>query len=233
MFFASNLALIEDPGQTGYMDLIRVLLADDHDLVRAGFRSLVQSFAGVHVVAEADDGREALRQIEIHRPHIVLMDIMMPGLNGLEATARIAKDFPKTRVIVLTMNAAEEYVLKAMRVGAAGYLLKDGNPAELEQAIRAVARGETYLSSKVSQHLVSGYVQRVAPASTEKLTSRQREILQLIAEGNTTKEIAKKLDISVKTVETHRMQLMERLDIHDIAGLVRYALRSGLIEQGT
>src|SRR5262245_19048766 len=140
------------------MDVTRVLIADDHDLVRAGFRSLMQSFNGVEVVAEADDGREALRLIEIHRPHIAVMDIMMPGLNGLEATARIVKDFPKTRVIILTMNAAEEYVLKAMRVGAAGYLLKDGNPAELEQAIRAVARGETFLSSKVSKHLVSGYV---------------------------------------------------------------------------
>jgi RNA polymerase sigma factor (sigma-70 family) len=227
------------------MELIRVLLADDHDLVRAGFRSLVQSFGGVHVVAEADDGREALRLIELHRPHVVLMDIMMPSLNGLEATARIAKDFPKTRVIILTMNAAEEYVLKAMRVGAAGYLLKDGNPAELEQAIRAVARGETFLSSKVSHHLISGFVhgqgRPIANASqsadvndaADKLTLRQRETLQLIAEGNTTKEIAKKLNISVKTVETHRMQLMERLDIHDIAGLVRYALRSGLIEQGT
>jgi DNA-binding NarL/FixJ family response regulator len=227
------------------MELIRVLLADDHDLVRAGFRSLVQSFGGVQVVAEADDGREALRLIELHRPHIVLMDIMMPSLNGLEATARIAKEFPKTRVIILTMNAAEEYVLKAMRVGAAGYLLKDGNPAELEQAIRSVARGETFLSSKVSHHLISGFVHgqgrpTADPSrstdvndAADKLTLRQRETLQLIAEGNTTKEIAKKLNISVKTVETHRMQLMERLDIHDIAGLVRYALRSGLIEQGT
>lgn len=217
------------------MDLIRVLLADDHDLVRAGFRSLVQSFKGVEVVGEAGDGRAAIRQVEVHRPHVVLMDIMMPGLNGLEATSKIAKEFPKVRVIILSMNAAQEYVLKAMRMGAAGYLLKDGNPAELEQAIRAVARGETFLSSKVSQHVVSGYVQRVASPGdiTEKLTPRQREILQLIAEGNTTKEIAKKLDISVKTVETHRMQLMERLDIHDIAGLVRYALRVGLIEQGT
>jgi DNA-binding NarL/FixJ family response regulator len=216
------------------MDVIRILLADDHDLVRAGFRSLVQSFHGVEVVGEAGDGRAAIRQIEIHRPHIVLMDIMMPGLNGLEATTRIVKEFPKVRVIILSMNAAEEYVLKAMRVGAAGYLLKDGNPAELEQAIRAVARGETFLSSKVSQHVVSGYIQRVSGPETltDKLTSRQREILQLIAEGNTTKEIAKKLDISVKTVETHRMQLMERLDIHDIAGLVRFALRVGLIEQG-
>src|SRR5712692_8984330 len=140
------------------MDMFRVLLAADHDLLGAGFRSLVQSFPGVEVVGEAGDGPAALRQIEIHRPHVVLMDVMMPGLNGLEATARIAKDFPKTRVIILSMNAAEEYVLKAMRVGAAGYLLKDGNPAELEQAIRAVSRGETYLSSKVSKHVVSGYV---------------------------------------------------------------------------
>src|SRR5260370_35498318 len=115
------------------MDVTRVLLADDHDLVRAGFRSLMQSFSGVEVVAEADDGREALRLIEIYRPHIAVMDIMMPGLNGLEATARIVKDFPKTRVIIFSMNAAEEYVLKAMRGGRAGYLLKDANPAEREQ----------------------------------------------------------------------------------------------------
>src|SRR5260370_41254481 len=178
------------------MDVIRILLADDHDLVRAGFRSLVQSFPGVEVVGEAGDGRPALRQIEIHRPHVVLMDIMMPGLNGLEATTRIVKEFPKVRVIILSMNAAEEYVLKAMRVGAAGYLLKDGNPAELEQAIRAVSRGETYLSSKVSQHLVTGYVHgkgrpngdRPGRAggfeATDKLTLRQLEILQLIAEGS-------------------------------------------------
>ena len=225
------------------MTPIRIVLAEDHALVRAGFRSLLQSFSGVEVVGEANDGREALRLIETLRPNVVLMDIMMPGLNGLEATARVSKEFPGVRVIVLSMNAAEEYVLQAMRAGASGYLLKDGSIAELEQAVRAVARGEKFLSSAVSKHVIAGYVQRTsetppgtdAPGSfgsIDKLTPRQREILQLIAEGNTTKEIAKKLEISVKTVESHRMQLMERLDIHDIAGLVRYSIRVGLVEVG-
>jgi DNA-binding NarL/FixJ family response regulator len=225
------------------MTPIRIVLAEDHALVRAGFRSLLQSFSGVEVVGEANDGREALRIIETLRPQVVLMDIMMPGLNGLEATARVSKEFPGVRVIVLSMNAAEEYVLQAMRAGASGYLLKDGSIGELEQAVRAVARGEKFLSSAVSKHVIAGYVQRTwetspssdAPGSLgsmDKLTPRQREILQLIAEGNTTKEIAKKLEISVKTVESHRMQLMERLDIHDIAGLVRYSIRVGLVEAG-
>jgi DNA-binding NarL/FixJ family response regulator len=202
----------------------------------------------VEVVGEANDGREALRLIEVLRPNIVLMDIMMPGLNGLEATARVSKEFPTVRVIILSMNAAEEYVLQAMRAGASGYLLKDGSITELEEAIRAVARGEKFLSSAVSKYVIAGYVQRTSeqsaganaggpahsgsPPGSEKLTPRQREILQLIAEGNTTKEIAKKLEISVKTVETHRTQLMERLDIHDIAGLVRYSIRVGLVEVG-
>jgi DNA-binding NarL/FixJ family response regulator len=239
------------------MTPIRILLAEDHALVRAGFRSLLHSFSGVEVVGEANDGREALRLIEVLRPNIVLMDIMMPGLNGLEATARVSKEFPTVRVIILSMNAAEEYVLQAMRAGASGYLLKDGSITELEQAIRAVARGEKFLSSAVSKYVIAGYVQRSlggspgahasgsdigadaggpahsgSPPGSEKLTPRQREILQLIAEGNTTKEIAKKLEISVKTVETHRTQLMERLDIHDIAGLVRYSIRVGLVEVG-
>jgi DNA-binding NarL/FixJ family response regulator len=223
------------------MTPIRLLLAEDHALVRAGFRSLLQSFSGVEVVGEANDGREALRLIESLRPNIVLMDIMMPGLNGLEATARVTKEFPSVRVIILSMNAAEEYVLQAMRAGASGYLLKDGSIGELEQAIRAVARGEKFLSSAVSKYVIAGYVQRGTSSGAdasgsrltdEKLTPRQREILQLIAEGNTTKEIAKKLEISVKTVESHRMQLMERLDIHDIAGLVRYSIRVGLVEAG-
>jgi DNA-binding NarL/FixJ family response regulator len=232
------------------MTPIRILLAEDHALVRAGFRSLLQSFPNVEVVGEAKNGREALRLIEAHRPNIVLMDIMMPDLNGLEATRRITKEFPYVRVIILSMNAAEEYVLQAIRAGASGYLLKDGSITELEQAIRAVAAGEKFLSSAVSKYVIAGYVQRAgSPGASdtfagasgsigssgsawtiEKLTPRQREILQLIAEGNTTKEIAKRLEISVKTVETHRMQLMERLDIHDIAGLVRFAIRVGLVE---
>lgn len=213
------------------MKPIRMMLAEDHTLVRAGIRALLQNLEEIEVVAEAGDGREALRLVEIHEPDVVLMDIAMAGLNGLEATARISKTFPNVRVIILSMHANEEYVLQALRAGAVGYLLKDAGTAELELAIRAVARNETYLSPLVSKHVVADYVRRVGgePSSLERLTRRQREILQLIAEGHSTQEIAQMLSISGKTVETHRSQLMERLDIHDVAGLVRYAIRMGLV----
>jgi DNA-binding NarL/FixJ family response regulator len=211
---------------------IRVLLADDHDLFRAGIRSLLRNVAGIEVVAEAASGREALRLCQTQHPDVALMDIMMPDLNGLDAAARLAAISPSTRTIILSMNASEEYVLQALRCGAAGYLLKNISPSELEQAIREVARGETYLTPAVSKHVIAAYLQRVGGgeiSSLERLTPRQREILQLVAEGNTTKAIARKLDLSAKTVEMHRSQLMEALDIHDIAGLVRYAIRMGVI----
>jgi len=211
---------------------IRVLLADDHELFRAGIRSLMQAFDGIEIVAEASNGREAVSLCKAHRPDVVLMDIVMPQLNGLDATARLAAISPETRTIILSMNANEEYVLQALRCGAVGYLLKNISPSELEQAIRAVARGETYLSPAISKHVIAAYLERVGDEATglfERLTPRQREVLQLVAEGNTTKEIARKLSLSVKTVETHRSQLMAALDIHDIAGLVRYAIRMGLI----
>jgi DNA-binding NarL/FixJ family response regulator len=214
---------------------IRLLLADDHDLFRAGLRVLLQDLGGFEVVSEAGDGREALRQVEEHRPDVVLMDLMMPGLNGLEATARIAREFPGVRVLVLSMNAAEEFVLPAVRAGASGYILKNARPAELEQAIRAVARGETYLTPAVSGHLIDDYRRR-GPAeidSFDKLTPRQREVLQLVAEGHSSKEIARRLALSVKTVETYRSQLMDALDIRDIAGLTRYAIRKGLVSPDT
>lgn len=183
------------------------------------------------MVAEASDGREALALAATHRPHVLLMDIAMPGLNGLEAAARLARELPEVRVIILSMHASEEYVLQALRAGAAGYLLKGAGPAELELAVRAAARGETYLSPSMSRHVVDDYLRRTGAAapSPGPLTPREREILQLIAEGHTTKGVAAKLGLSVKTVETHRMQLMERLDIHDVAGLVRYAIRVGLV----
>jgi DNA-binding NarL/FixJ family response regulator len=211
---------------------IRVLLADDHALVRAGIRALVQNLAGVEVVAEAVDGREALALVKQHDPDVVLMDISMAGLNGLEAAARMAKDHPNTRVIILSAHSNEEYVCQALRAGAAGYLLKDAGTAELDLAVKAVARGETYLSPAVSKHVIADYMRRVGgeSGSLELLTPRQREILQLIAEGQTTKQIANTLHISVKTVETHRMQLMERLDIHDVPGLVRFAIRMRLVQ---
>jgi DNA-binding NarL/FixJ family response regulator len=213
------------------MNVIRIVVADDHQLVRAGICALLKSVAGVEVVAEASDGREACRLAETVRPQIILMDIMMPGLNGLGATERITKEFPHTRVIILSMNASEEYVLEALRSGASGYLLKNVSPAELEMAIKAVTRGDTYLSSAISKQVIDSYLQRAggSVALPERLTPRQREVLQLIAEGNTTKEMARKLILSVKTVEMHRAQLMETLDIHEIAGLVRYAIRIGLI----
>ena len=212
--------------------LIRILLVDNHTLVRAGLRAILQNIEGIQVVAEAGDGREALSLIADCQPDVVLMDVAMPDMNGLEATARVVKEFPQTRVIILSMHAQEEYVLQALRLGAMGYVLKDAGVGELELAIRASFQGETYLSPAVSKH-VADYQQRVGDESSTQaqaqLTSRQREILQLIAEGRTTKEIAQLLFISVKTVETHRMQLMKRLDIYDVAGLVRYAIRMKLI----
>jgi len=199
--------------------------------VRAGFRALLQNLPGIQVVAEASDGREALRLIAEHRPDVVLMDIAMSGLNGLEATARVTQEHPGVRVVILSVHTSEEYVLQALRVGAAGYLIKDAALTELDLAIRAVARGETYLSPAVSKYVITDYLRRTTSSAgpLEQLTPRQREILQLIAEGHTTQQIAHILGLSVKTVETHRSQLMDRLDIHDIAGLVRYAIRVGLV----
>ena len=216
------------------MSAIRVVLADDHALVRAGIRSLLASIPGVEVVAEAGDGHELLALVDKLRPRIVLLDIARPGLNGLAATARLARSHPETSVIILSMHAAEEYALQALRAGAAGYVLKDADLSELELALNAVARGQTYLSPAMSKHLVSDYRRRVAeqPDPLDRLTPRHREVLQLIAEGKTTKEIASRLKLSVKTVETHRAQLMDRLDIHDVAGLVRFAIRVGLIAPG-
>jgi DNA-binding NarL/FixJ family response regulator len=213
------------------MKPIRVVVAEDHALVRAGICSLLEKLPGVEVVGEASDGREALELLKTQAPHVALLDISMPGMNGLEAAARAARRFPATRVILLSMHANEEYVHRALKAGVAGYLLKDSGTAELELAVRAVARGETFLSPAISKQVISDYVRRTGAETTslEALTPRQREILQLIAEGHTTKEIAKKLDLGVKTVETHRAALMTRLDIHDVAGLVRYAIRVGLV----
>jgi DNA-binding NarL/FixJ family response regulator len=213
------------------MKPIRILLADDHALFRAGLRALLGNVADFEIVAEASHGRQALGLIEDKQPDVVLMDIMMPELNGLEATARAAGKFPKTRVVILSMSADQEFVVQALQAGAAGYLLKNVTPEELELAIRASARGEVYLCSAISRHVVDGCLAwSKGPAySPRQLTPRQREVLQLIAEGNTTKAIARKLGISVKTAESYRSELMEALDIHDVAGLTRYAIRTGLI----
>jgi DNA-binding NarL/FixJ family response regulator len=213
------------------MNLTRVLLADDHALVRAGIRALVEKIPSVQVVGEAGTGREALELVRSKLPNIVLMDIAMTELGGLEALPRITKDFPSVKVIILSAHANEEYVIRALREGAAGYMLKDSATTELELAINSVIHGKIYLSPSISRRVIDDYLQRVSGAVSplEQLTSRQREILQLIAEGKNVKEIAADLDISVKTVESHRLQLMDRLNIHDVPGLVRYAIRNGLV----
>ena len=213
------------------METVRVLLADDHALVRAGIRLLLEKLPDMEVIAEASDGREAIRLVEKHEPHVVLTDIAMPFLNGLEVTRRLAKTFPKVRILILSMYSDEAHVFLALRAGAAGYLLKGSVREELKMAIRAVAQGETYLSPPVAKITIREYSGRVNAelGPLRKLSPRQEQVLQLIAEGKTTKQIALALNISVKTVESHRTQLMERLDIHDIASLVRFAIKIGLV----
>ena len=213
---------------------IRVLLADDHTLVRAGIRALLEKLPGLEVAGEASDGREVLDLIKTRQPDVVLMDISMPGLNGLEALARITRDFPKVRVIILSMHHNDEYVWQALKSGASGYLLKKAATAELPAALKGVAGGEVYLSRQIaSQFLKKFPLQQIGRSTSplEQLTSRQREILQLLAEGQNTKTIALVLKVSDKTVEYHRAKLMERLNIFDVPGLVRFALRSGLVSQ--
>jgi DNA-binding NarL/FixJ family response regulator len=214
------------------MTKIRVLLADDHKLVRAGIRSLLERLPDLEVVAEASDGREAIRLVEEHEPQIVLMDLAMPELNGIEATRHLTKTFPKVRVLILSIYTDEEHVYQALRAGAAGYLMKGAATEELELAIRTVAEGETYLSPPVSKLVIMEYIRRtnVGFSSLERLSSRQTQVLKLIAEGKTTKQIALELGISVKTVETHRSALMKRIGVRDVAGLVRYAVKIDLID---
>ncbi len=215
------------------MDPIRVLLADDHTLLRAGLRSLLEGLKDIEIAGEAADGLQALELVGSTRPDILLTDIVMPGLDGLALTSRVSRDFPATKSIILSMHTEKEYATKALRSGAAGYLIKDSGTSELELAVRAVARGESYLSPAVSKHLVADFARSGETPETpaSPLTPRQREVLKLIAEGLTTKAIAHRLDISAKTADTHRVQLMERLKIHDIAGLVRYAIRLGMVDK--
>ena len=214
------------------MSAIRVLLADDHALVLAGIRALVEELGGTQIVAEAHNGREAVALAKQHKPDLVIMDISMQELNGIEATGQIMAEVPSTKVLILSMHTTEDFVRRAIKAGAAGYLVKDSAPLDLKMAIAAVLRGEIYLSPRVSRHVVSGFLHgkpHQNESSMDALTARQREILQMIAEGKSTKQIAYQLNVSIKTIETHRAALMERLDIHDVAGLVLYAVRHGVI----
>jgi DNA-binding NarL/FixJ family response regulator len=214
------------------MTPIRTLLADDHTLVRAGIRALLREIEGVTIVAEADNGREAVALARAQAPDLAIMDISMKELNGIEATAQIRIQSPATRVLILSMHTTEDFVRRALKAGAAGYLVKDSAPLELRMAIEALLRGEVYLSPRVSKNLVAVLLEgRIdqPDSSLDALTPRQREILQLVAEGKSTKEIAFLLQVSVKTVETHRAAVMERLGIRDVAGLVLFALRHSLI----
>jgi DNA-binding NarL/FixJ family response regulator len=213
---------------------IRVILADDHPIVRNGIRAELERLPGVEVLAEASDGRQALALAKTHKPNLVFMDISMQGLNGLEATRRITQECPGVRVVILSMHQSEEYYWQALRAGASGYVLKKAATAELAAAVQRVLAGEIYLSQEISHRLLKKLPpQQLAYRKTplEQLSDRQREILQLIAEGQTTKAIALIIKVSPKTVEYHRMQLMQRLNIFDIPGLVRFALQNNLISQ--
>jgi DNA-binding NarL/FixJ family response regulator len=212
------------------MKPIRVLIADDHALVRAGIRALVEKIEGVVVVGEAGRGSEALALVKELKPNLMLLDITMPDGGGFVVLDQVTKSFPEVRVIVLTVHDAGEYAIRALREGAAGFLPKSAASIELEQAIQTVIRGEPYISPETSRKTLLDYSKGTKRDLLATLSPRQQEVLRLIAEGRTTKKIAQLLEISVKTVETHRAQLMERLDIHDVAGLVRYAIIVGLIE---
>ena len=209
---------------------MRIVLVDDHTLVRAGLRALLDDMPGQTVVAEAANGADGLAAVREHRPDLLITDLTMAGMNGLELTEKVTHDFPEIRVIVLSMYSSKEHVLRAMSAGASAYLLKDAAESDLGHALAAVARGTTYLSPGASRRmseLAGGGAGDADPLAL--LTARQREVLTLIAEGLGTKQIAQRLDISPKTVEVHRAELMDRLGIHDIAGLVRLALRVGLV----
>ena len=219
------------------MDKIRILLADDHQIVRKGIYSLLKNHDDLEIVGETKDGRETVKMARELKPDIVLMDIAMPILNGLEATRQIKKTDPKIKVLILTIHKNEEYVLNALQVGASGYLEKDTGVDELLNAIHSVYQDNSFLSPGISKTVIDAYLLRASKVKEstvfETLTNREREVLQLIAEGFTNREVAKQLFIAVKTVEAHRAHIMDKLDIHDIAKLVKYAIRKGMVDLNT
>jgi DNA-binding NarL/FixJ family response regulator len=213
------------------MNPITLIIADDHKLFRLGLRQLLDKQPTVKVIGEAATGLEAAKMASELKPDVVLMDISMPELNGIEATRRIVDEDSDVRVIILSMHADRRYMQEALRAGAKGYLLKDSAPEEVMRGIQKVMRGQFYLSAAINQQLISAFIQFAEPASDSPfalLSSREREVLQLLAEGRSTREIADKLNVSGKTVETHRMHLMEKLNMHTVAELTKYAVREGL-----
>ena len=216
------------------MNKIKVIIAEDHTIVRKGLCALLQGEPDIEVVGEAENSREAIKIVEKLLPDVVVMDIAMPGLNGLDTTRQLKKRFPKLKILILTMHDNEEYIFETLRAGASGYLIKRSAPNELISAIQSVYRDESFLSPAISKKVIEGFVQSGGQAVIEdeyymKLTVREREVLQLIAEGNANREIARLLHISIKTVESHKAHIMEKLDIRNIAELTQYAIRKGLI----
>ena len=207
---------------------LQIILADDHPIVRQGFKALLER-EGFEVVGEASDGHEASRLAQTLRPDVAVLDLIMPGLNGLDAARAVLQASPRTKTILLTVHKEDQYVLGALQAGVKGYVLKTQAIMEVVQAIQQVARGGLYLSPAVAEAVVQAYLGKTE-LPLDLLTPREREVVQLVAEGKTTKEIAEVLGVSVKTAESHRANIMEKLDIHEIAGLVRYAIRRGLIQ---
>ena len=215
------------------MEQVRILLADDHNILRDGMRLLLERQPGFSVVGEAADGREIVQLAQAHSPDVVVMDIAMPNMNGIEATRRIVEKFPSTGVVILSMHYDESYVIRSLKAGARAYLLKDAMKAELIAAIRAVAEGRSFFSPRISQILQEDYVEALgrkgAEDSYDLLTEREREILQLVAEGKTNKEIADALNVSVYTVDTHRTHILQKLNLHSVPEVILYAVRKGII----
>jgi DNA-binding NarL/FixJ family response regulator len=212
---------------------IRILIADDHTLLRNGIRALLEDQPDIFIAGEAEDGREAVRLVELLRPNVVLMDISMPLLNGLEATRQIKRDHPEVNVLILTMYDHEEYFHEVLNAGASGYIIKKAAASELVAAIRAVYHGEAVLSPRITRLLLEDYLRKEISQSvteTDTLTPREREVLQLIAEGKTSREIAEILKLSIKTVQSHRASLMQKLDLHDRGDLIKYAIQKKIIE---
>ena len=215
------------------MNEIRIVLADDHTLVRHGLRLMLEREIGLKVVAEAANGREALQAVDASSPHVVIMDLAMPNLNGIEAARQIHQKYPAINIVVLSMHSDESYVLRALKAGARGYLLKDSADTDLVNAVRSVTEGKAFFSPAISRVLVEEYVRQLQQKGVEDsydlLTSREREILQLIGEGKSNKQVAQILNLSPYTVETHRSNMMEKLNLHSVPELILYAVRKGVV----